>query len=138
MYVDKSTISKYSAYFHDGTLFNIQYGADPFELILSMESCYLDEEDLKDPIPRSKEDTLRGKLYLKGVKNIHINREKLSTPLKMDYDDGNIFDLEIKNSEVLLAISWCNYPPKARTNDFSTITIDVENVCWENIPDLKI
>ena len=137
MYIDKSTISKYTSYFHDGTLFDIQYGKDPFELILAMESCYIDIEDLKDPIPRSNEDTLRGKLCLKGIKNIYINREKLSTPLKMNYDNGKIFDLEIKNNEVLLSISWRNYPPKARTNDFSTITINAEDVYWENIPDLK-
>lgn len=55
----------------------------------------------------------------------------------MTYDDGGIFDLEIKNNEVILDISWCNYPPKVRTNDFFTITINAEDVRWENIPDLK-
>ncbi len=137
MYIDKSTISKYTSYFHDGTLLDIQYGKDSHELILSMESCYIDAEDLKDHIPRSKEDTLRGNLHLKGIKNIYINREKLSTPLKINYDNGKIFDLEIKNNKVLLSVSWRNYPPKARTNDFSTITINVEDVFWENIPDLE-
>lgn len=138
MHIDKSTISRYSSYFHDGTLLDIQYGKDPHELILSMESCYIDAEDLKDPIPLSKEDTLRGKLHLKGVKNIFINDEKFSTPLKMDYDDGEIFHLNIKDTEVLLNINWCNYPPKARTNDFSTITINAESIYWENIPNLEM
>jgi hypothetical protein len=55
----------------------------------------------------------------------------------MTYDDGGIFDFEIKDNEVLLDISWCNYPPKVRNDDFSSISIYVEDVHWENIPDLK-
>ena len=115
----------------------IDYGKNDTELTLTMESAEVDPEDIKDNIPLAKEDRIKGKLHLKGIKNIYINRKRLSTPLKMNYDNGKIFDLEIKNNEVLLSISWRNYPPKARTNDFSTITIDVGNVCWENIPDLE-
>ena len=130
-------ISKYTSYFHDGSLIAIDYGKNDTELTLTMESAEVDPEDIKDNIPLAKEDRIKGKLHLKGVKNIYINRKKLSTPLKMNYDNGKIFDLEIKNNEVLLAISWRNYPPKPDTNDFSTITINVESMCWENIPDLE-
>jgi hypothetical protein len=137
MYIDKATISKYTSYFHDGSLLNIQYGKTPVDLTLSMESCYIDEEDLKDPIPRSSEDTLRGKLHLKGIKNIYIDNEVLSTPLKMNYDDGEIFRLDIKDNEIQMHIIWNNYPPKNRVNDCSTITINVEDVYWENIPDMN-
>ena len=137
MYFDKSIISKYTSYFHDGSLVAIEYGKNDSELTLTMESAEVDPEDIKDPISLSKEDRIKGKLHLKGIKNIYIDDEKLSTPLKMNYDDGGIFDLEIKDNEITLDISWCNYPPKARTNDFSSITINVEDVRWENIPDLK-
>ena len=55
----------------------------------------------------------------------------------MTYDDGGIFNLEIKDHEITLDISWCNYSPKARTNDFSNIIIDADSLYWENIPNLK-
>lgn len=137
MDIDKTIISKYTSYFHDGSLVEIEYGKNNAELILTMESAEVDPEDIKDPIPLSEDDRIKGKLHLKGVKNIYINDEILSTPLKMTYDDGGIFDLEIKDNEITLDISWCNYPPKARIDDFSSITINVEGVHWENIPDLK-
>lgn len=137
MCIDKTIISKYTSYFHDGSLVAIEYGKNNVELILSMESAEVDPEDIKDTIPLSNDDRIKGKLHLKGVKNIYINDEKLSNPLKMTYDDGGIFDFEIKDNEVLLDISWCNYPPKVRNDDFSSISIYVEDVHWENIPDLK-
>jgi hypothetical protein len=137
MYIDKSIISKYTSYFHDGSLIAIDYGKNDTELTLTMESAEVDPEDIKDPVPLAKEDRIKGKLHLKGIKSIYMDDEKLSTPLKMNYDDGEILHLKIKDSEVLLDISWTNYPPKARITDFSSITINVKDVCWENIPDLK-
>src|SRR3990167_10605205 len=98
MHIDKSTISKYTAYFHDGSLIAIDYGKDDTELTLTMESAEVDPEDIKDPIHLSEEERIKGKLHLKGIKNIYIDDEKLSTPLKMNYDDGSIFDLEIKDN----------------------------------------
>lgn len=136
MYVDKATISKYTAFFHDGSLIAIEYGKNDTELTLTMQSAEVAPEELPGNIALSDDDRITGKLHLKGVKNIYVNRKQFSTPLKMNYDNGGIFDWEITGDQVRLAISWCNYPPKPDTNDFSTITIDVENVYWENIPDL--
>lgn len=133
--MDKIDIFKYKDFFHDGALLGIEHQEKT--IVLAMQSAEVDPEELPGPIALSSDDRIKGKLHLKGVKNIHINREKLSTPLKMNYDDGKIFDLEIKNNEVILLISWRNYPPKARTNDFSTIAINAQSVCWENIPDLE-
>ena len=128
-------ICKYKDFFHDGALLGIEHQGKI--IILSMQSAEVALEELPGHIALSSDDRITGRLHLKGIKNVYINREKLSTPLKMNYDNGKIFDLEIKNNEVLLSISWRNYPPKARTNDFSTITISAESVYWENIPDLK-
>ncbi len=146
MYIDKATISKYTSYFHDGSLIAIEYGKNEGELILTMESAEVHSEDIKDPIPLSKEGRIKGKIYLKqikgklhlnGLKNIYIDNKKLATPLKMNYDDGDIFRFRIKDNEVLLHVIWINYPPKNRVDDCSTITIDVKDVWWENIPDLE-
>ena len=137
MYIDKSIISKYASYFHDGSLVTIEYGKNDAELILTMESAEIDPEDIRDPIPLSKDDRIKGKLHLKGIKSISIDGEKLSTPLKMNYDDGDIFRFKIKGNEVHFHIIWKNYPPKKSVDDCSTITIQAENVRWENIPDLE-
>jgi hypothetical protein len=128
-------IFKYTDFFHDGALLDIEHQGKT--IVLSMQSAEIALEELPGHIALSSDDRITGKLHLEGIKNIYINREKLSTALKMHYDNGKIFDLEIKNNEVLLSISWRNYPPKARTNDFSTITINAESVYWENIPDLE-
>lgn len=137
MYVDKSIISKYTSYFHDGSLIAIEYGKKNTELTLTMESAEVDPEDIEDPIPLSDNDRIKGKLHLKGIKNIYIDEEKLSTELKMNYDSGDIFRFKIKDNEVLFHIIWNNYPPKKSIDDCSTITINVEDVRWENIPDLE-
>ena len=133
--MDKIDIFKYKDFFHDGALLGIEHQGET--IVLCMQSAEVAPEELPAYITLSSDDRITGKLHLKGIKNVYINREKLPTPLIMNYDNGKIFDLEIKNNEVLLAISWRNYPPKARTNDFSTITINAENVYWENIPDLE-
>ena len=128
-------ICKYKDFFHDVALLGIEHQGTT--IVLSMQSAEVAPEELPSYIALSSDDRITGKLHLKGIKNIYINRKKLSTLLEMNYDNGKIFDLEIKNNEVLLSISWRNYPPKVRTNDFSTITINAENVYWENIPDLE-
>lgn len=137
MYVDKSIISKYSSYFHDGSLVAFDYGKSDAELTLTMESAEVDPEDIKDPIPLSKDDRIKGKLHLNRIKSIYIGDKKLSTQLKMHHDDGNVFHFKIKDGKVLLQIIWTNYPPKNNDEDFSTITISAESVYWENIPDLE-
>ena len=133
--MDKIDIFKYKDFFHDGALLGIEHQGET--IVLCMQRAEVAPEELPAYITLSSDDRITGKLHLKGIKNVYINREKLPTPLIMNYYNGKIFDLEIKNNEVLLAISWRNYPPKARTNDFSTITINAENVYWENIPDLE-
>ena len=59
MYIDKSIISKYTAYFHDGSLVAIEYGKNNTELTLTLESAEVDPEDIKDPIPLSKDDRIK-------------------------------------------------------------------------------
>jgi hypothetical protein len=119
-------------------LIAIEYGKNDTELALTMESAEVDPEDIKDSIPLSSGDRIKGKLYFTRIKSIYINDKKLTTSLKMNYDDGEILHLKIKDNKVVLDITWTNYPPKARTNDFSTISIYAEEVHWENIPDLKL
>lgn len=64
-------ISKYAAFFHDGSVINIQHSGDRIEF--SMASAEMDEEDIKDNITLSKDDSIQGKLHLKGIRNIIID-----------------------------------------------------------------
>jgi hypothetical protein len=137
MYIGKAIISEYTSYFHDGSLVAIEYGKNNSELILTLESAEVDSEEIKDPILISKDNRIKGKLHLKGIINIYIDGVKASTPLKMNYDEGDIFRFKIQESEVFFHIIWINYPPKKSVDDCSNISIKVEDVLWENIPDLK-
>ncbi len=137
MYIDRATISKYTSYFHDGLLIDIEYGKNNSELILTLESAEVDPENIKDHIILSKENRIKGRLFLKGVKNIHTNGKQILTPLKMNYDSGDIFRFKIKGDEVFFHIIWINYPPKKSVDVCSSVVINQTNLVWENIPNLE-
>lgn len=128
-------ISDYTSFFHDGSLLEIKHENDKIEL--SMSSAEMDEEDLKEPIVLSKDDRIVGKLHIEGIKNIIVDNERLEKSLKKEYDDGEIFHLEIVNNTVNLEIIWGNYPPNPEVDEFSEITIEAQKVYWENIPHLN-
>ncbi len=128
-------ISEYTAFFHDGSLMEIEHKNN--KIVLTMSSAEMDEEDLKEPIELSIDDCIVGKLHIEGVKIIKIGGNLLKEPLKKEYDDGHIFDFEINGNTVTLSIQWVNYPRKLETNFFSVITIVGDKIYWENIPDLE-
>jgi hypothetical protein len=123
-----SDITKYTDFFHDGSVTDIDHVGD--ELIISMESAEMSEEDVKD-------DRIRGKLHVEGIKDIKINHKPFLKIIKKVYDDGGIFNFEIKKNSIELSIDWVNFPPKAKANEFSVIKIEAEKIWWENIPDLE-
>ena len=127
-------ISKYTAWFHDGTLIEILHAKNNIEL--SLESAELADEDKPEGIILSSHDTIRGKLYLEGVRKITLNDMPFQGVLKKEYDSGGIFDLEIRGNTVEISVKWCNYPPKPRETDFSTIKIEAEKIRWKNVPEL--
>lgn len=127
-------ISKYTAFFHDGSIFDIQHVKDKIEF--SMASAEMDEEDVEDDIALSQDDQIQGKLYIEGIKNIKINDKLFLGVLKKIYDNGRIFDFEITKNSVELSIDWVNFPPKSEANEFSVIEIEAEKIYWANIPDL--
>jgi hypothetical protein len=128
-------IKKYTSFFHDGSVLDIQHVND--KMILSMESAEMDKDDIKDDITLSKDDRIRGKLHIEKIKRIKLNKKLFLGTIKKTYDDGGIFDFEIKKNSVELSIDWVNFPPKTEVNDFSVIKIEAEKIWWENIPDLE-
>jgi hypothetical protein len=127
-------ISKYEAYFHDGSLYNIEHKKN--QIILSMSSAEMDTTDMKDDIPFSSDDTLKGRLHIEGIKSITIDDKPLFDILKMHYEKAGIFNLEIKKHSVELQLIWKTYTPKPKEMDFSTIKIEATTIYWEPVPDL--
>jgi len=129
-------IIKYTSYFHDGGMIDIQYEKNNSEMVFSMESAEIGSEIVVDDIPLSEYRTIKGKLHLVGFKNVKVDDKIVSGVMKMKYDAGDIFYFKIEKNEVTLQIAWENFPPKPETNDFSEFKIEYEDLYWENIPDL--
>jgi len=131
-----SLISKYSGYFHDGSVHLIYHDQD--SMIISMESAQvLSEWDWNRKLaPLSKHDTISGKLHINHIKSIKKNNCIFHDTLAMIYDHGDLYELEIKKNKVKILITWEQYLPiKART-DMYCIEIEAEKIYWENIPNL--
>jgi hypothetical protein len=128
-------ISEYAAFFHDGSIMDILHIGDKIEFF--MVSAEMDEDDLKDDIVLSKDDSIQGKLHVEGIKNIIVDKQPFLREITKKYDKGRVFDFEIEKSVIELSIIWVNFPPKLEVNEFSVIKIEAEKIWWENIPNLK-
>ena len=123
-------ISKYEAYFHDGSLIDFKHLGSSIEIL--MVSAEIIPKHMLKNMPPLKEQRIRGKLFLDGVKEIKINKEILSDTIKKEYDSGSILDFEASKHKVMFGIEWTDYPPKPRKSDYSTIEIEAEKIHWEN------
>ena len=128
-------ISNYTAFFHDGSIMDIRHIGDKVEFF--MASAEMDEEDIKDDIVLSKDDSIQGKLHVEGITSVVIDKQPFLGKITKKYDNGKIFDFEITNNSIELSINWINFPPKPEVNEFSVIKIEAKKIWWENIPDLE-
>lgn len=127
-------LSKYSGYFHDGSLINFKHVGNKIEI--SLLSAEIIPEHMIKNMPPLNKNRITGKLYLDGIKKIKINKEPFTGILKKMYDSGSVLDFEVLKHKVILGIEWTDYPPKPRKSDFTTIEIEAEKIRWENIPNL--
>jgi hypothetical protein len=132
--VKSMNIADYDAFFHDGSIINIQHTGNEIEL--SMESAEISENNLENGIYLSKYNTLKGKLHLEGVESILENDQPFTGVLKMQFDSAIILDLEIVKNKVNIFLEWTNYPPHATVVAYSSYEIAVKKIWWENIPNL--
>lgn len=128
-------ISRYAAYFHDGNLFNILNLEN--EIAFQMSSAEVDFSEMEKNLILSKDHRIRGVLHLYNIQSIHLTGECKLENLFDVFNLGTILDFEIINKTVELGVLWENYPPKIRTNEFTTIIIQADLIWWENIPDLR-
>lgn len=123
--------SNYTAYFHDGSVINIErVGKD---IDLTLESSEINPNLLQDEFVLTEENTLKGVLRLKNVKNINVAGKPVKTKLAMKYREGEILDLKIKGNKVLLLIEWSDLSIGPFVNDVSKIEIESEKICWRDL-----
>ena len=126
-------ISKYADYFHDGKIYDMKHSKD--NIVLSLESAELLPEWNEDNLILSKFNAIAGNLHLEGVKKIYINDKISHTKFEMIYDVGEVYDLEVGKTKILLEAIWRNDPPKLpEETDLFIYKIEAENIYWENIP----
>jgi len=129
-------IAKYAGYFHDGYVNGISHIGN--NISFSLESSVIEDlDEILDKNYLSDSNSFKGVLKINSIKYFKVGDEKYTGIFKMEYDDGDILDLEIKNNRVFLLIEWKNFPPKSSKTDVSKIEIEAEKIWWENIPDLE-
>lgn len=80
------------------------------EIMISMESAEISNDDLKDEIILSEHSTLKGILFLGNIISILINNKPCPEKLKMLADIGSILDFELSENKVRFFIEWINNP----------------------------
>jgi hypothetical protein len=126
-------VSKYTGFFHDGNLFGISKIKN--EIAFRMSSAEVDPSEIEKFLPLSKDHRIQGVFHLSNIQSLHLTGEYKLERLFDVFDLGTILDFEIIDRTVELGILSENYPPKAHTNEFTTIVIQAERTWWENIPE---
>ncbi len=124
-------ISKYASFFHDGEILSVAHKNNSIDLL--MRSAEIDP-DCVDNVVLSKNNVLRGKLHIEGVKFITKNGRKFNGKIKMLLSDNDLLHLEIKDGIVFCEIGWRGSEPSQI--DFSAFEIHADKIWWENMPDL--
>jgi len=119
-------ISKYTAYFHDGNLFNISKLKN--EITFQMSSAEMGFSEIEKGLTLSKNNRIRGILHLNNILNVNLTGEYKLENLFDVFNLGTILDFEIKNRTVELGVLWENCPPKLHTNEFTTIAVKADRI----------
>lgn len=129
-------ISKFSGYFHDGTIHKIVHKKNEVTIYIESAQILPEWEWDRKNLPISKRDTISGKLHLVEIKKIKENDQPFNDILKITYDVGDLFDLEIKKNHVNLLVTWLKQKPPFHRTDMISIEIEAEKIYWENVTTL--
>ena len=122
-------IAKYAGYFHDGYVNDISHVGN--NISFSLESSVIENlDEIVDKHLLSDSNSLKGILIVHNIKNFQVGNKKYTGIFQMEYDDGDILDLEINDTKIFLLIEWKNFPPKSSKTDVSKIEIEAEKIEW--------
>lgn len=127
------SIKDYTAYFHDGAVFDIKQIKDKIEI--SMSSAEIDLDEVKCELIIASDNTIKGKLHIEHLQLVKVNDIPIQNVVEKKYDKGSIYDLDIYDNRVELFITWSNhYPKKYEETDLFKYEFIAEKIYWENIP----
>jgi hypothetical protein len=128
-------ISYYGGYFHDGYVLDILHIDQKVDLLLQSTILLKEwEKDISPDIILSRDNSIQGILHIEDVKEIRVNKNKFTEPLRKMGSVDEILDLEVHGKTILLNITSVN--PKTKKDRFVSIEIDGGAYWWENIPNL--
>ena len=128
---EKMAIWDYADYFHDGRVFEINHNGK--NVVIFMESAELDTEDLMGDVKLTKDDCLKGKLHIEGVRSIKINDADFFDQIKKIPESNDLLHFGIKEGKVLLEVGWLEINPTCY--NLSAFEIQAEKIWWENLPE---
>ena len=120
-------IKKYSPYFHDGSIKNINLIGN--EIVITMYSAQLDVHENEDNISLSRFNEIRGRLHLLNCKRVLINNVLSSNYPKREY--GKILDLEFLPKCIVLNVSWRF---KGKRDIYEGFIFESPDYYFENLP----
>ncbi|MDE3055957.1 MAG: hypothetical protein KGI80_04625 [Verrucomicrobiota bacterium] len=124
---NKMDISKYTSYFHDGSIILIERKDN--KIVISMESSELDPEEVQN-ISLTKRHTIKGDLYFSDVKEISINGNYCDKKISR-FNDYEIMHLEVSNKSATIEVfSWGGGDVKSQ--DYATLIIEADHIYWDN------
>ncbi|MBM3198864.1 MAG: hypothetical protein FJZ58_06390 [Chlamydiae bacterium] len=129
-------IEKYTSLFHDGTIYSIDSTED--QVVISMESAEVDEEDIENDIVLSSNERIRGKLHLEQVSKIFDEQKGDIGDWRMFGDYADIFRFQIKGNNILFSIIWLFHKYDPAKEVFSTVEITSKKIWWENLPEMVV
>ena len=122
-------IAKYTDFFHDGYVNNISHIGN--DISFSLESSVLEDSDeIADKHLLSASNSFKGVLKLSNIRDFKLGDKKYEGVFHMQYDDGDILNLEIRGNKVFLLVEWKNFPPKDSNTDVSKMEIEAEKIEW--------
>ena len=122
-------ITKYTGYFHDGYVTGLFHKDN--NISFSLESSIIEDvNQIPDKECLSSSNTFKGRLNIYGIIKFKLGNETYNSIFVMEYDNGEILDLEICGNSVFLLIEWENFPPKMRETALSKIEIEAERIEW--------
>ena len=78
----------------------------------------------------SSSNSFKGVLKIENIESFKVGNKKFNDIFQMEYDDGDILDLEIQGNRMFLLVEWKNFPPKPSKTDVSKIEIEAEKIDW--------
>lgn len=128
---DTTSITRWAAFFHDGSLLRAQQHFNNIDL--DMSSAEIDQEYPDLGLPVKKDNRIVGVLRLFNVQAIKINDRTCNEINFPDVCEAEILDFEVIDSNsILLGILVTSPASSSQTSVYLQIAIVAQKIVWEN------